>query len=204
MEAYYKPTKADLAAVARTFAEAFYDYPLHKYLLPDDATRKRAHPRIGMVYATFGYKFGNMVATSEACEGVMLYASGKDVDPTGLQFVQSGALRLLFTRWGGMWAARSFKVGKAIDTMRRKHAPDPHVYITLLAVLPEHHGKGHARKLLAPLFKNADAGRIPCYLETFKAKNVTIYEHLGFELLEECPVHGTPLTLYAMLRKPPV
>ncbi|MBN2152600.1 MAG: GNAT family N-acetyltransferase [Candidatus Lokiarchaeota archaeon] len=204
MEGHYKPTKADLETVARTFAEAFYDYPLHKYLLPDDATRKREHLRIGMVYAIFGYKFGNLVATSEDCEGVMLYASGKDVDPTGLQFVRSGALRLLLTRWGGTWAMRSFKVGKAIDTMRRKHAPDPHMYVTLLAVLPEHHGKGYARRLLAPLFKSADADRIPCYLETFKANNVTIYEHLGLELLEECPVAGTPLTLYSMLRRPPV
>ncbi len=203
MEGYYKPTKADLVKVARTFADAFYDYPLHEYLLPDDVLRKEQHPTIGKVYATFGYRFGNMVATSENCEGVMLYESGNDGDATVMQFLRCGVLRLLFTRWGRTWAIRSGKVSRAIDKIRRKNAPDPHVYVTLLAVLPENQGKGYARKLLAPLLKKADDDRIPCYLETFKAKNAAIYNHLGFELLEEYPVPETPLTLYSMLRRPP-
>ncbi len=202
MEGYYKPTKADLVKVAHTFADAFYDYPLHKYLLPDDVLRKKQHPMIGMVFATYGYKFSNLVATSENCEGIMLFASSPDGDTTTMQLVRSGLLKVLFTRWGGKWVERSDKVSKVSEKIRRKNAPDPHVYIWVLGVRPELQGKGYSRKLLAPLLKKADDDRVPCYLETFKTKNVAIYKRFGFEVVEECPVPETPLTLYSMLRKP--
>jgi len=42
----------------------------------------------------------------------------------------------------------------------------------------------------------------PCYLETFKTVNVEIYKHLEFQLADQRPVPGSPLTLYAMIRDP--
>jgi hypothetical protein len=43
---------------------------------------------------------------------------------------------------------------------------------------------------------------MPCYLDTLDEKNVSLYEHLGFKLIEESTIPGTPLTCWAMLREP--
>jgi GNAT superfamily N-acetyltransferase len=92
------------------------------------------------------------------------------------------------------------KVSKANDKIRLKNAPKPHIYIWVLAVIPEHQGKGYSKKMLAPLIKKADEEKMPCYLERYKKKNVEIYGHFGFECIEEYPVPETSLTLYSMLR----
>lgn len=89
---YYLPTKKDLSKVACTLGDAFFDYPIHKWLIPDDIARKKNHPTIGMVFASYGFRFGNLVATSENCEGVMLYAPSSEGDATTWQLIQSGFL----------------------------------------------------------------------------------------------------------------
>ncbi|MEX2681833.1 MAG: GNAT family N-acetyltransferase [Candidatus Sigynarchaeota archaeon] len=202
MEGHYKPTKADLVKVERTFSDAFYDYPLHKYIVPDDDIRKKLLPKIFKVTAVYGYKFGNMVITSENCEGVMLYAPSNEHGPTITQLLKCGALSLVFTRWNVTWLWRFNKVSRIIDKIRKKNAPVPHIYVAYLAVHPAHQGKGYARRLLVPLLKKAGEDHVPCYLETFEAKNVEIYKRIGFKLREECTIPGTPLILYSMLWRP--
>ena len=39
-------------------------------------------------------------------------------------------------------------------------------------------------------------------METLDEKNVSLYEHYDFKLLEESVIPGTPLTNWAMLREP--
>jgi len=45
-----------------------------------------------------------------------------------------------------------------------------------------------------------DAAGLPCYLETLEEKNVRLYEHFGFTVLEQTAVPDTYLTVWAMLR----
>lgn len=40
-----------------------------------------------------------------------------------------------------------------------------------------------------------------CYLETLDEKNVSLYEHFGFKLMESVKLPDSQLTLYAMLKK---
>lgn len=203
MEELYTPIKADLGKVARTLGDAFYTYPIHKWLIDDDEFRKKQHPKISMVFAKYGYKFGNMVATSENCEGVMLYAPSDDSDVTNMQLVRCGVLKILLTKWGSKWLDDFDKVSKANDLIREKNAPDRHMYIWIVGVHPDHQRKKFASKMLNPFLKKMDEKGMPCYLETYKTKNVSIYKRFGFELLEEYPVPETPLTLYSMLRNVP-
>jgi len=43
---------------------------------------------------------------------------------------------------------------------------------------------------------------LPCYVDTMDEKNVNVYEHFGFELLERSAVPGTDLYNWALLMKP--
>ena len=39
------------------------------------------------------------------------------------------------------------------------------------------------------------------YLETHKKENISLYEHYGFELLEETPIPKSNVVQYAMIRR---
>ena len=41
-----------------------------------------------------------------------------------------------------------------------------------------------------------------CYLQTNKEKNVSLYQHYGFQLAEQTPVPKSNVMHYAMTRRP--
>ena len=89
--------------------------------------------------------------------------------------------------------------------MERKHkklAPGSHWYLAVLAVDPKHQGKRYASKLLNEMLSHIDKEALPCYLETEGEKNVAIYQHFGFEVVDEFVVPNTTDKLIAMLRQP--
>jgi GNAT superfamily N-acetyltransferase len=63
-------------------------------------------------------------------------------------------------------------------------------------------GRGLGSTLLQPVLARADADRLPCYLETGVARNVTFYERHGFQVVAAgaLPRGGPPL--WAMVRAP--
>ncbi len=79
----------------------------------------------------------------------------------------------------------------------------PHYYLEILGVDPEYQGQGYSSKLLRPVLAHADANRKKCYLETQSEKNVSIYEHFGFQVVETIPVDFDP-TPYSLMLRPPV
>jgi hypothetical protein len=54
--------------------------------------------------------------------------------------------------------------------------------------------------LLRAMFAKIDKEGLPCFLETQAEKNVGIYEHLGFRVVEEGIVPGSNVKSWAMLR----
>ncbi len=70
----------------------------------------------------------------------------------------------------------------------------------VIGVAPVSQGQGYASKLLKPMLARLDEEGLPCYLETQKEKNVTLYQHFGFNVVEEFTFPSTTLTTWAMLR----
>ena len=54
------------------------------------------------------------------------------------------------------------------------------------------------RPILARLDKEGQA----CYLETQDEKDVPIYLHFGFSVIDESTIPNTPIKNWALLRKP--
>ena len=86
-----------------------------------------------------------------------------------------------------------------IETLRVKHAPKDHVYIMSIGIKPSEQGKGHGSRLLRKIIEECGSEGVPVYLETFKAVNEQIYNHIGFNTKETRDVPGTDLTIYSML-----
>jgi len=105
----------------------------------------------------------------------------------------------------GIEASRKMLVfNKYIDRKHSELVPMKHWYLFLLGVEPRHQGKGYASNLLRGMLYRIDKEGLPCYLETEVEKNVPIYEHFGFEVIDEFIVPNTMVKIWAMLRKPEV
>jgi hypothetical protein len=46
-----------------------------------------------------------------------------------------------------------------------------------------------------------DEEGLPCYLETLVERNVLLYKHFGFKVIEKAAIPRTDLTSWAMLRE---
>jgi hypothetical protein len=55
---------------------------------------------------------------------------------------------------------------------------------------------------MPPMLQFSDDERMVAYLETNKEANVGLYQHYGFDLMKEELIPKTPVTHYAMVRKP--
>ena len=92
-------------------------------------------------------------------------------------------------------------VGQYIDGVHQRLAPIEHWFLQVIGVEPSCQRKGYARALLEPMLSRIDEEGLPCYLETLDEKNVSLYRHFGFELLEESAIPGTDSRNWAMLRR---
>jgi ribosomal protein S18 acetylase RimI-like enzyme len=71
-----------------------------------------------------------------------------------------------------------------------------------LGVDPAHRRRGHGRALVGRGIERADAGNVPIYLETETGPNVTFYETLGFDVLDEMVINAYRLPFTLMIHRP--
>jgi len=87
--------------------------------------------------------------------------------------------------------------------MRKRHVREPHFYLWVLGVDPEHQGRGHGSALLRMLDAQADAAATPCYLETDKPSSVRLYQRHGYDVRSEERVPVLDFQFWFMLRPKP-
>ncbi|KAJ1456795.1 hypothetical protein M885DRAFT_516808 [Pelagophyceae sp. CCMP2097] len=80
------------------------------------------------------------------------------------------------------------ELGDVVDkTMYRFHnayAPKEHVYVNMMAVSPEHQGKGNCGRLMRAVSRYADERGVPAYLECSGEKNPKVYAKFGYAISE--------------------
>jgi ribosomal protein S18 acetylase RimI-like enzyme len=106
---------------------------------------------------------------------------------------------LLFTMYPiGYFRARA--VVKQIDALHEKHAAEPHYYLDNLGVVSSARGQGLSSRLIRPFLEMADSQQVIAYTDTVTPANVPLYEHFGFQCVEERAVPGTGITVFALRR----
>ena len=83
------------------------------------------------------------------------------------------------------------------------------IYVQSIGVRPTEQGKGHGKKMLHLLCKTADSLGASVYLETGSKANESMYQHFGFDTVEELVLSAqgddsptAKFTMYLMERKP--
>jgi ribosomal protein S18 acetylase RimI-like enzyme len=195
-----KLSMADLDGATEVISRAFQDDPLWQYLLPDVEKRKRQQRKLYRVFMTAGIRNGQAYGVSDPLEGVAVWS--KPDEKTGFSgLMGSGLLSLILSPviFSFIKAAPIF--GK-FEAMQKQYAPEPHYYLNTIGVLPEAQGKGLASKLIRPFLDEAREKGASVYTETMTPGNVSLYEHYGFQVMEEYRVPNTDLCLWAFYLPP--
>ncbi|HVL99234.1 MAG TPA: N-acetyltransferase [Egibacteraceae bacterium] len=82
------------------------------------------------------------------------------------------------------------------------HPADPHWYLPFIGVDPRCQGQGHGSALMRQGLSRCARDGLPAYLEASSARNRSLYERHGFEVIAEIQVADSP-PLWPMLRPAP-
>jgi ribosomal protein S18 acetylase RimI-like enzyme len=192
--------KSQLKPAAEMMARAFQDNPLSVYFFPDVSERKNKLPYIFQFMISYGLLYGEAYAISPNLEGVAVWLPSEKARMTRRGDVENEGLSRLFKverKTAAKW--RSFD--DYISSLHERLVPFRHWYLQLLGVAPAYQGKGYASTLLKAMFTRIDKERLPCFLETDAKRDVSIYQHYGFKVVEEGVVPGSEVTIWAMLRQ---
>ncbi len=196
-----KMEREHIKPVAQMLSRAFKDDL--KDIFPDPEERRVKTPFVNEFLIRCSYPYSKAFVTSPKLEGVALW-SRSDKRLTKRSF------RRILTS-GAIWSAirigrKALKKMDAFDDyIEKKHSelvPDKHWYLAVLAVDPPHQGKGHASKLIKEMFSNLDSEGLSYYVETEGKKNVSMYKHFGFVVIDEFDIPNTTDHLVVMLRVP--
>ena len=207
MEKIIRLTKDQVKPAAKTATRAFLDYPLWDSLFSDASVKYKFHLN------TFEFTIKHSILSGEAyatpnLEGVALWAKPGKIYMNLVDMIRAGGLKVSYK----IGSTVLFDIGlkkiisymKSMEYIEKAHkrlVPFQHWYLAVLAVDPDHQGRGHAGDLLRPMLARIDREGLPLFLETQKERNVALYERFGFEVLEKAPIPGLDITTWAMLRK---
>ena len=188
-------TDADRQRFAECSGCAYVGYPLLDWIFQGHASLQRSRAIWSANYAAF-------------TSSVLAYSDSADIRGTAV-FVRPGHTPVSvarFLRHGvrSLWRylPRIIRYSLLCESVFSRHRDHNTWYLYDLAVDPLYQGKGIATQLLRPMLAYLDRIGANCYLETHCAKNVAMYEHWGFELMESPRMPHAELRHYAMLRKP--
>jgi GNAT superfamily N-acetyltransferase len=190
-------TKADVPRLARTLALAVHDDPAGRWYFPHDASRLRRLER--MFRLLFLPKLAvphGATYTTDGWTGGALW-----LPPVVEEASPIENLRLLPTM-ARIWGLGLPHAMRGFEFQEKLHPHEPHYYLNILGVAPEHQGRGIGSALIRPILERCDRDGLPAYLEATTERNRALYERHGFRVAQEVrwPNDGPPLWL--MWREP--
>ena len=196
---YRQLTLSDLESAAQVLAQSFEEDPLISFILPKQKTHVKTVAKFFSAIGRLAIKNGLAFGVSEPLEGVAIWnfpdKPSISVSPKDLMIF----LPLLFSYYP-IGAQRALPVFHQIEANHKKYASEPHFYLDNLGVLASARGKGLSSKLIRPFLQMADEQKVIAYTDTVTKSNVPLYEHFGFECVEENFIQETGITVHALRR----
>ena len=187
-----------IKAAARVMDRAFRDDPVTKYAFGDAARNEHEYMYESMLRYNSGY--APVYTPSERLEGVAAWQRYPKAKIPFWHAFTSGAIWPALHM--GIKTSRRMQVlGVFIEKKHAELLARPHWYLVMLGVDPEFQGQGYASILVRSRLSRIDEESLPCFLETAKEKNVPMYQHLGFKVIDEYQLPETTLKFWAMLRE---
>jgi GNAT superfamily N-acetyltransferase len=189
----------EIPALAAMLTRAFANDPFFSYLA-GNAPERNQRMRDGWTgVLRYGSARLSHTWTTDDLTGAAIWL------PPGYRTPLLDGLRLVremarFTGWRRLRLAGD--ATEELDRRRRRHVPSSHFHLAALGVEPELQGGGIGTALMAPVIEQCDRDGLPAYLETAVARNVLLYERVGFEVVEELILPKTDIRGWLMRRSP--
>ena len=197
----YRMKKSDLERGAEVLVNAFRDDPLTHYFFPPSTSLENLVTKYFAFRLRFGIKYGEVYATSPEIEGLASWFAPGKSDMTNFRMMRVGGMT--FAReMGNDILERLNVIGEYTSKMRKQHVAEPHWHLFPIAVDPAFQGKGFGSALLTPMLDRIAEEGLPCYLETQKEQNISLYEHFGFEVIHTDVIPGIEMKHWGMLLHP--
>ncbi len=198
---YRQLTFSDLEPMAQVLARSFEKDPLVSFILPNAKTRVKTVAKFFRAMGRLNIRAGSAFGIGEPLQGVAVWSFPNKPEASASPKDLLTFLPVLFSPYPiGVRRARA--VLGQIDTNHKKHASEPHFYLDNLGVLASARGKGLSSKLIRPFLQMADEQKVIAYTDTVTDVNVPLYQHFGFELVEENFIPSAGITTYALRRTP--
>jgi GNAT superfamily N-acetyltransferase len=186
-----RATAEDVHGLQAVLAEAFFEDPIFGWLMPDDAKRRaRLRRYFGIELRHLVLPRGRVWTTSDLAGVALSLPPRRWRAPLGVTLLEGSAF--------GIHLLRAARLGAAIEW---RHLREAHYYVCDVGVRPDMQGKGLGSALLGPTLACCDREGLPAYLEASSEQNAALYERLGFRLIRELRVGGSPPL--RLMRRPP-
>jgi len=184
----------DVPVLAGVIAEAFFDLPPSRWLVPDRAERRRIWPGYFRIYLEHALAAGT-VHTTPGRDAAALWIP---VGATPAEPPEGYAAAL--ARVTGPYADRFTAFDAALDA---RHPAAAHHYLAILAVRSDRQGQGTGTALLEAYHHLLDTRiRQPAYLEASNERSRRVYLHRGYaDFGPPVVLPGGP-SLFPMVRNP--
>jgi ribosomal protein S18 acetylase RimI-like enzyme len=194
-------SKHQIGQAGEMLTRAFSDDPKLIHLMPDITAKKELSRYLFEFELQYGMNYGDVYTTSPSIEGVAVWLPSSKSEITLWRAFRSGGMRLQ-KHLGKKIMDRLMAFSTTVDTLHKKHAPYPHYYLFFIGVDPSYRKKRVASRLITPMLRWLDTRKLPCYLNTQNEKNIGIYEHYGFEVIEQLTLPDSGIVHTALQRNP--
>ena len=192
-----KATRADVPALSKAMARAFYDDPVvGDWCFADASKRTR---RLERFFELFLHR---VYLTHDECHTTDELVGGAFWLPPGTWEIGAFEELRLIARMATFTRGATPRILQALSTIEAKHPHEPHYYLQFAGVEPERQGQGIGSQLLRPVLERCDRDGVPAYLEATCERNVALYERHGFALVEKISLPGGGPPLWRMWREP--
>ena len=196
----YIVQKKDLDRLAEVAADAYQDYPLHNWFTKGKYDKKASKILMQITLKTMT-KDAIIYADSKELNGFAAWIPFGFTGNKAIPFLKSGGLKLILHSGLGI-INRLSAYEKYAMNLKKEFTDHYDWYLFNLSVKKDAQGKGIASKLMRPMLTFCDDEKMVAYLETNKEKNVSLYNHDGFELKKEELIPKTTVMHYAMVINP--
>jgi GNAT superfamily N-acetyltransferase len=189
----------DVGEIVTVFSDAFYDYPVMRYVLgPAQPYYERLQRLVELFVSRRAYPNEPILGVRDET-GTLVAAATMTL--ARLEDPPAAFLALRESVWGELGEdARARYDGFAAATQHFA-IESPHYYLDMIGVRRSHQGRGLARVLLEAVhdFSSADERSSGVSLSTERAANVGFYEHFGYHVQGHARV-GDGLETWALFR----
>ncbi|HXP36278.1 MAG TPA: GNAT family N-acetyltransferase [Solirubrobacteraceae bacterium] len=184
-------TVGDVDRLKAVLADAFFADPIFGWLMPDETKRSaRLRRYFAIELRHFALARGRVWTTTDLAGAALSLPPDTWRAPLRATLLEGGAF--------GVHLPRAATLAAAIE---RRHVREHHYYVRDVGVSPAMQSRGLGSAMLAPTLSRCDREGVPAYLEASSERNAALYARLGFELIDELRVNGSP-PLRLMLRPP--